>query len=292
MTNYSKGTDLEIAIEAIEKIIMEFVLKKDLTDIEIYPKYKKISGYEIDLYVHIKDKKGYDTIFIFECKNWDSSVVGRKEITDFSEKITKSKAQKGFFIAKSFSKDALSRIKEDGRIEKILASNVPNLPQIFWIAEILDEKNSKIDFIESTELNIEGKNIRELKLNGQLISEIDLIGELINPKYGDIKFGDRVKNTFKNNTIHINGTLILNIKKLIATIKYLSLDAKIDGNKIFGIENRGSHLTISHYNGSEKVFDTDITSVQNGDEIQYSTTIYNNTKDIKGVSLKIASIKK
>jgi hypothetical protein len=292
MTNYSKGTDLENAVEAIEKIILQFIGERNLDDIDMFPKYKKIPGYEIDLYIHIKDKLGYDTIFIFECKNWDTEKVGRKEITDFAEKIDKSKAQKGFFIAKSFTEDAIRRIEEDGRIEQVLASNVVNIPMIFWEAKILDEENSKIHKVKSTEIELDGEEITSIEMNGKNINQLDLIEEIIDPKYVNSKFYDRIKQTFKNNKILINGVQISNIKKLNVDIKYLTLDAKIDMAKVFGIKNRGSHLTISHYAGEEKIFDTDITGVRNGDRIQYTNTVYNSVRPLKGVSLKIINIKK
>lgn len=55
-------------------------------------------------------------MFIFECKNWQDA-VGKNEIIIFFEKIDAAQAQRGFFVAKSFTADADAQAKKDARME-------------------------------------------------------------------------------------------------------------------------------------------------------------------------------
>jgi len=79
-TPLEKGNELETAVKAIEHAILQSApgLEKDSFLIES-KKIVVIEGvrHEIDVWVEIDHGKGYKSIFIFECKNWESS-VGRK----------------------------------------------------------------------------------------------------------------------------------------------------------------------------------------------------------------------
>jgi hypothetical protein len=72
--------------------------------------------HEIDLFVSVDHGNGYTAIFIFECKNWKKK-IGKIHITDFSEKVRVAPAQKGFFVAKSFTRDAKAQARKDPRVE-------------------------------------------------------------------------------------------------------------------------------------------------------------------------------
>ncbi len=61
--------------------------------------------HEIDILVSVDLSNGYEATFVFECKNWEEK-VGKNEIIVFSEKIKATQAQKGFFVARSFTADA------------------------------------------------------------------------------------------------------------------------------------------------------------------------------------------
>src|SRR5258708_4806878 len=64
---------------------------------------------------------GYTSIFIFECKNWEKK-VGKDEIIVFSKKIDVVHAQTGYFIAKSFTRDAEAQAEQDGRLKLLIAT--------------------------------------------------------------------------------------------------------------------------------------------------------------------------
>jgi hypothetical protein len=75
-----KGNKLEKAVEEIEKFI--FKLNPSLAKSNFKIERKKIVvidgvKHEIDLYVEIDSGGDYVSIFIFECKNWDHSTVGK-----------------------------------------------------------------------------------------------------------------------------------------------------------------------------------------------------------------------
>jgi hypothetical protein len=80
--------------------------------------------YEIDLYIEIDQGFGYKAIFLFECKNWEDN-VSTAEIVKFSDKIKVTNAQKGFFIAKSYTASAEAKAKQDDRINLLYVDDSP-----------------------------------------------------------------------------------------------------------------------------------------------------------------------
>ena len=114
-----KGDSLERAVRAIESVILESFPADSENTFRIEGKrILRVSGvrHEIDVYVVISRSKGYDSIFIFECKNWLEK-VGKNELIVFSEKVRACNAQKGFFIARSYTQDAKAQAKLDPRVE-------------------------------------------------------------------------------------------------------------------------------------------------------------------------------
>lgn len=100
-----KGDALEKAVELIERFILDDNSNATVT---IEPKKIVVVNkvkHEIDIYITIDHGKGYKGLFIFECKNW-AKKVDKNEIIVFSKKIEVTSAQKGYFIAKSFTDDA------------------------------------------------------------------------------------------------------------------------------------------------------------------------------------------
>ncbi len=140
-----KGNALENAVKAIEQAILQSSpgIEKDTFLIES-KKIVIIDGvrHEIDVWVEIDHGKGYKSIFIFECKNWENS-VGKNEIIIFSEKIDSVQAQKGFFVAKSFTKYSDAQAKKDKRITLLNATkySVENIPIPFDFHIIAREKD-------------------------------------------------------------------------------------------------------------------------------------------------------
>ena len=85
--------------------------------------------HEIDVYVKVGAANIYGAVFIFEGKNWESP-VGKNEIIVFAEKIDATVAQRGYFVAKEFTKDARAQAAKDPRITLLYATehdptNVP-----------------------------------------------------------------------------------------------------------------------------------------------------------------------
>jgi len=119
-----KGRELESAVHAIEAVILESspALRDRPFTIETRKRIN-VAGvhHEIDILVTVEVAKGYTSTFIFECKNWESA-VGKNEIIVFSEKIDAVSAQRGFFVAKSFTKDADAQALKDPRITLLTAT--------------------------------------------------------------------------------------------------------------------------------------------------------------------------
>jgi Restriction endonuclease len=111
-------------VHAIEAVILESspALREKPFTIETRKRIN-VGGvhHEIDIFVTVEVAKGYTATFIFECKNWESS-VGKNEIIIFSEKIDAVSAQRGYFVAKSFTKDAEAQKQKDPRITLLTAT--------------------------------------------------------------------------------------------------------------------------------------------------------------------------
>ncbi len=119
-----KGDTLEEAVQLIESYILGTNPATKEAIVTIEPKkivVVKGVKHEIDIYISIDYGKGYKAYFIFECKNWKKK-VGKDEIIVFSKKIDVVHAQKGYFIAKSFTRDAKAQAEQDDRIELLTAT--------------------------------------------------------------------------------------------------------------------------------------------------------------------------
>lgn len=127
--HHIKGNTLEQIVESIEKVILECnpTLKHANYSIE-RRKIKIIQGvrHEVDIYVRVNPGNGYDAIFLFECKNWDHKQVGKTPIIEFAEKIRVFGAQRGFFIAKGYSRYAIAQAALSERIQLCKARDFLN----------------------------------------------------------------------------------------------------------------------------------------------------------------------
>ncbi len=144
MTSQEIGDALEEAVRLIEQTILHSTAKDAIVTIEP-KKVITVEGvkHEIDLYVTIDIGRGYESIYIFECKNWMRG-VGKNSIIVFSEKIKVTKAQKGFFIAKRFGKHAIAQAKRDERMELLTASiELDALPPFIASCHIVNEVSSQ-----------------------------------------------------------------------------------------------------------------------------------------------------
>ena len=127
MTAAEKGRALEDAVQAIEAVILEFSPGLREESFRIATRQRVNAGgvhHEIDILVTVEAAKGYTSTFLFECKNWEEA-VGKNEIIVFAEKIQALGAQRGYFVAKSFTKDALAQADQNGRLTLLFATEHP-----------------------------------------------------------------------------------------------------------------------------------------------------------------------
>ena len=150
-TPAEKGDALHHAVLAIEQHILHTspALKDKNFKIED-KKIIKVDGvhHEIDIYVSVESAPGYSAVYIFECKNWKDA-VGKTEIIDFIEKINCANAAHGYFVAKSFTKDARAQADKSSRLTLLIATqNDPvGLP-------IPNEFHGTLTQVKSVELNL------------------------------------------------------------------------------------------------------------------------------------------
>jgi hypothetical protein len=56
--------------------------------------------HEVDVYVKVDLGSGYDTVVLFECKNWQHQSVGKNEVIVLSEKVKALSASKAYLVAR------------------------------------------------------------------------------------------------------------------------------------------------------------------------------------------------
>jgi hypothetical protein len=123
-TAMEKGDALHRAVLSIEHAILKSTpTLSEKTFVIEDKKIVRVNGvrHEIDIYVTVDAALGYAAVYIFECKNW-ANPVGKDEIVAFSEKIRALNAAHGYFVAKSFTRDARAQAKLDGRLTLLLAA--------------------------------------------------------------------------------------------------------------------------------------------------------------------------
>jgi hypothetical protein len=113
-----KGRALEEAVAFIEKTILETDPSLANRTIRIEVRKRVVVAnvpYEIDLWVELEGPKGYDSLFVLECKNWEDK-VGKDEVTVLSDKVNAVQAQRGFLVAGAFTSGARARAALDPRV--------------------------------------------------------------------------------------------------------------------------------------------------------------------------------
>lgn len=114
-----KGRVLEDAVEAIERAILASDPEMANRTIRVHARKRIVVQdvmHEIDLWVELAGPKGYDSLFVFECKNWEDDVT-KNEVIIFSEKIRAVGAQRGFIVAREFNDGARAQAKLDPRVQ-------------------------------------------------------------------------------------------------------------------------------------------------------------------------------
>jgi Restriction endonuclease len=126
-TPHEKGNLLELAVHAIEAAILRASPSYNEKTFRIeMKKIITVNGvrHEIDIFVSVDIGSGYEAVFIFECKNWEDK-VGKNDLIVFTEKIKATQAQKGFFVARSFTRDAEAQAGLEPRIELLRVADLP-----------------------------------------------------------------------------------------------------------------------------------------------------------------------
>lgn len=102
--------------------------------------------HEIDVWVHVDPGGGYDTLIVFECKDWKKT-VGKNAVVVLSEKLKACGAQRGYLVARKFSRYAVAQAKLDRRIELLrFATDIPIWPTLLHIHGIIkDHRRTRVD---------------------------------------------------------------------------------------------------------------------------------------------------
>ncbi|MDD3878325.1 MAG: restriction endonuclease [Bacteroidales bacterium] len=250
-----KGQELEDAVHAIEQHI--FKTQPGLREADIIFERNKIlylkgAKNEIDLFAQANFGKDLNVTFIFECKNWNKK-VGKNEIIIFSEKVSEINAQKGFFMAKSFTRDAVSRAKNDGRIDLVKVNTeitINSFPIKFFVTTI-----NSVGFIIKADGIQDGQQIPMgtlVHLDGVLISMQDFTIKLRNETQAEMdrdstlvlkehEFKKEKKFDFESKDLKLGDKKVKGIKCI--------LDCKVESitpvvKSQYNVNNRGRHVTI------------------------------------------------
>lgn len=139
--NAQKGRSLEKAV----RLIQETILKCDpnLKGSKFSIECNKVVSvarvrHEIDIWVKTLPGSPYESICIFECKNWKEP-VGKNEVIILSAKVNAVGANRGFLVARRFSKDAEAQAKSDPRLGIIECADDFVSPVAFKLLHVTHE---------------------------------------------------------------------------------------------------------------------------------------------------------
>lgn len=115
-TAKDKGNSLELAVQRIEESLLAHDPSLRGTRARIERNKKLIVDtvpYEIDVLVTVNVETPYETIHIFECKNW-AQPVGAEEILKFDGKRREVRAHSATMVARAFTGPAEALAKKTG----------------------------------------------------------------------------------------------------------------------------------------------------------------------------------
>lgn len=214
---HDKGNALEIAVRTIEATILKSC--PGYSDKTFHIQSKKIINaggvhHEIDIWVMVELGNEYNAIFIFECKNTQEK-VGKNEIVIFTEKIDACGAQKGFFVAKSFTADAEAQAGKEPRIHFLRVSELPtqDIPVPMKFHVLTNELESlQVDMkVEGSKENAEGILV-DLQTASFSINEAELDISKYIKDWGAIESNKRC-NQFRSEAVP-NGIYSLSFESL------------------------------------------------------------------------------
>jgi hypothetical protein len=253
-SNKEKGKSLEEAVHAIESFI--FASEPSLKHSTIVFERNKIvtlkgARSEIDLYANINLGKDYEVIYLFECKNWNKK-IGKNEIIVFSEKIRELNAQKGFVMGKEFTKDAIERANQDGRIKIVKVKNeitLDTFPISNFSSRILKSKMIIKGDIEKRSygwnevFELDGKKTGLREIYDKLMIEFD---DHLHKCHPELMLKEHIFEKeeifpFESRRLTFEGKNIEGIK-IEAEIKVTEIKPIVKSQ--FDIENRGRYCTI------------------------------------------------
>jgi hypothetical protein len=177
-TPQDKGDSLENAVAAIEEVILR---SSGMGAKPVVEKKKRITvngvHHEIDVYVTANLAPGYKPIFIFECKNWKEA-VGKNEIIIFSEKIDASHATSGWFVAKSYTADAVNQARTDPRITLLVAAEYDPVtgPEVFQ----LFTRSPEMTILDVTMFKRGGMGLNPTPVSIPT-AQLECVGHLVSP---------------------------------------------------------------------------------------------------------------
>lgn len=128
-----KGDALENAVNKIEQYLLKITPELREQDFTFETKKQvTVDGgqREIDIYVTRKAAHGYDSIFIYECRN-RKTPANWVDIAAFSRKIEATSATWGCFVAKRFAKTARAEAKRDQRVRLLVAEEILEPTDLF-----------------------------------------------------------------------------------------------------------------------------------------------------------------
>jgi hypothetical protein len=137
-----KGDALESAVRILESSILKLSPGYSEKTFHIIPnKIICVDGVhsELDIWIGVDIGNGYTASFIFECRNWKKK-TNKNDVIVLIDKINAAQAQTGFFIAKSFTRDAIAKAKSNPRVKLLRVSEVdfsqvPSCIQYFHAVE-------------------------------------------------------------------------------------------------------------------------------------------------------------
>ncbi len=281
-TASQKGIALEEAVRLIEQTILHNSPTAKFANVTIEPrKLVRVNGvkHEIDLYVTIDQGKNYQSLFIFECKNWERA-VGKNEIVVFSEKINAVRAQRGFFVAKSFGKYAQEKAKLDGRIELLKAGIVldalpPFIDSFHYVHDTIlhtdislkcltddPQKLGKLSFTDESKVKFKGEGLllKEFSQRVQSIVESEYMNHEPTETYKEGSYHYDVTKAlqFDPSELFVDG---YECRELTARVQWESQIIRPKLVSQFDIQNRGRVISFESDNlpgGSIKVSFIDI----------------------------------
>lgn len=113
-----KGHELETAVKFIQETVLKNDPKYAGTEFSIeMNKIVNVLGvrHEIDVYVKTLPDSRFEAAWIFECKDWKKP-VGKNEVIVLACKVEAMKANRGFLVARRFTKDAKAQALQDTRL--------------------------------------------------------------------------------------------------------------------------------------------------------------------------------